>query len=103
MHKNYTSKPIKISELAAMCGITPEYFRSIFKSFYGSSPLVYINNLKITRARELLESGMYSVEATATLSGYNDSAVFSREFKKATGLCPSKYKLNPDVNKNGIT
>jgi AraC-like DNA-binding protein len=74
-----------------MCGITPEYFRKIFKSFYGSSPLIYINNLKITRAKELFESGMYSVSEVAAHSGYSDISYFSREFKSATGLSPTEY------------
>ena len=91
IHETYTEKPIRIDWLSAMCGITPEYFRRIFKSFYGVSPLHYINNLKITRAKELLKSHMYSVSDAAFLSGYTEMSHFSREFKKATGYSPSDY------------
>ena len=75
-----------------MCGITPEYFRKLFKSFYGISPLKYINNLKITHAKELLASGMYSVTEAALQSGYIDMSYFSREFKKASGNSPKYYR-----------
>lgn len=91
IHKNFTSHLINISDLAGMCNITPEYFRSIFKSFYGISPVKYINDLKITRAKELISSGMYSLSDCAELSGYTDMSHFSREFKKKTGICPSEY------------
>ncbi|MBQ9915438.1 MAG: helix-turn-helix transcriptional regulator, partial [Clostridia bacterium] len=77
--------------LAALCHITPEYFRKIFKSIYGTSPLSYINNLKITRAKELLSSRMYSVCEAATEAGYRDMSHFCREFKKATGQSPGEY------------
>ncbi|MBE7050081.1 MAG: helix-turn-helix transcriptional regulator [Ruminococcaceae bacterium] len=91
IHKNYCSNPLSISDLSKMCRISPEYFRKIFKTLYGVSPITYINTLKITRAKELLESGMYTATESAFLSGYNDLSVFSREFKKSTGLCPSEY------------
>ena len=91
IHENYTSTPISIKELSDMCDITPEYFRSIFNSIYGVSPVSYINSLKITRARELLETKMYSVTEVCFLSGFHDESHFSREFKKSTGIAPSKY------------
>lgn len=93
IHRTYTEGLVNISELSNMCGITPEYFRKLFKSFYGVSPLKYINDLKITRAKELLASGMYSVTEAALQSGYTDMSYFSREFKKATGSSPKYYIL----------
>lgn len=92
IHEKYTGEAISIEKLSDTCKITPEYFRRIFKSFYGISPVKYINNLKITRAKELIESGMYSVTDAAIQAGYTDMSHFSREFKKATGSCPSEYK-----------
>ncbi len=91
IHKNYTKELLSTEKLSQMCNITPVYFRKIFKLFYGTSPINYINNLKITRAKELLEAKLYSVTDVALLSGYSDMSHFSREFKKATGVCPSKY------------
>lgn len=91
IHKNYTSDKISISNLAEICGVSETYFRRIFQKAYGISPLKYINRLRISRARELLGSGMYSVAEVSFLSGFNDEAYFSREFKKVVGVCPSEY------------
>ncbi len=91
INKNYTSLPLNISSLSDMCGITPEYFRRIFREFFGDSPIIYINKMKISRAKDLISSGMYSVNEVCMLSGYTDLSHFSREFKKATGVCPSEY------------
>lgn len=91
IHREYTHKPINIGELSDLCGITPEYFRKIFKTYYGTPPVKYINKLKISHAKELLESGMYSVTEAALQSGYTDMSYFSREFKKEAGICPKDY------------
>lgn len=92
IHENYSNEAISIEGLSALCGITPEYFRKIFRSFYGTSPIKYINGLKIARAKELLKSRMYSVTDAALLSGYTEMSHFCREFKKAVGTSPSEYK-----------
>ena len=80
-----------MQQLSSMCQISYEYFRRLFENFYGISPVKYVNNLKITRAKELIESGMYSVTEAAFASGYTDMSHFSREFKKSTGFAPSRY------------
>lgn len=95
IHSRFLSDAPSVAELALKCGITPEYFRKLFKSFYGVSPLKYINDLKISHAKALLESKMYSVAEVALQSGFSDATHFSREFKKATGLSPSKYTTKP--------
>ena len=91
IHIHYTDELISIENLSKLCEITPEYFRKIFKNYYGVSPLAYINNLKITKAKELIESGLYTISEVASQSGYNDISHFSREFKKTTGFSPTEY------------
>ena len=91
IHNHYNKELLSIEHLASLCSITPEYFRKLFKSFYGTSPLSYINNLKIARAKELLSSRLYSVCEAATEAGYRDMSHFCREFKKATGKSPGEY------------
>ena len=91
IHENYTDRLLSIEELAAMCHITPEYFRRIFGQFYGTSPIKYINDLKLAHAKELLRSGEYSVSEAASLSGFVDISHFSRIFKMATGISPKNF------------
>lgn len=97
INENFSSEIMSISKLSAMCGITPEYFRKIFREHFGDSPIIYINKMKISRAKELILSGMYSLGEVCELSGYSDLSYFSREFKKATGYPPSEYLENKKV------
>ena len=91
INKNYTSENISITKISELCSITPEYFRKIFREFFGESPITYINKMKISRAKELISSEMYSISEVCELSGYADPSHFSREFKKAVGVSPSEY------------
>lgn len=92
IHHHYSKEAITIPQLAALCGISEDYFRKIFRNVYGVSPRKYINELKLSYARELIRSGMYTVTEAAELSGFSDTSYFSREFKKATGQAPKEYK-----------
>ena len=91
IHANYTTEAISIGGLAKMCGISHEYLRRLFRLRYNTTPVAYINSMKIARAKELISSGLYSVTEAALASGYSDMSHFSREFKKATGMPPSLY------------
>lgn len=92
--KHYTNENISVSKLSAMCNISESYFRIIFRNIYGTSPRKYINELRLSHSKELIKSGMYTVAEAAELSGYIDMSYFSREFKKAFGICPSDCRKN---------
>ena len=92
IRNNYNTEMIQISKLAKMCNISETYFRKILQKVYGISPVKYINRLKILRAKELIQSGMYTISEVSQMAGYTDECYFSREFKKAVGVCPSEYR-----------
>ena len=83
---------MKISELAKMCNISEVYFMRLFLSEFGISATVYIRNKRLDFAKDLLDSGEYSVTDAAFISGFNDTSYFSREFKKRFGIVPSNAK-----------
>ncbi len=92
IYAEYTNDNIEISYLAALCGMSEAYFRRLFLKSFGTSPIKYINSLKIDRAKELIQSGLYSISKVAAASGFHDDAYFSRKFKEAIGVAPSEYR-----------
>lgn len=73
--------------------MTPNYFSSLFKKEIGQSTVNYITNLRISKAKELLEKTDKSVVGIAELIGYNDSNYFFRVFKKNAGVTPQQYRI----------
>ena len=92
INENYTQENIPLSHLAKLCGISEPYLRKLFHRIFSVSPAVYMRNLRIKYASELLVSGEYSVTDVAILSGFNDAAYFAREFKKMIGVSPTEYR-----------
>ena len=92
IRENYTKEEIRIGSLAALCGVSEPLLRSLFREAFSLSPAVYIRNMRLSYARELLLSGEHSVTEAAALAGFNDSSYFSREYKKMLGAPPKETK-----------
>lgn len=92
IEKNYHLQTgITVRDLSECCGVSETYLRRLFRSCLGVSPVQYVNRMRLTRAGELLSSGFYTVSEVMTMSGYNDDAYFSRNFKKRFGVPPREY------------
>lgn len=89
--ENYNNPAINIEMLSNMCEISYVYFREIFSEFCGHPPMEYVNKIRMTRAKEMLESDYNSIEAIAHSVGYNSIYHFSKMFKKFFGVSPSQY------------
>ena len=52
----------------------------------------YILNLRIAKAKELLQNKGIKIQSVAQAVGYDDPAYFVRKFKQATGVTPTEYQ-----------
>lgn len=88
--KNY-SKNITNDILASICKMSTVYFRKMFKEVYCISPIAYIHKIRIDKAKDMLRADYGSLTDIAISLGYGNIYEFSRDFKKHTGVSPSKY------------
>ena len=63
-----------------------------FKKTTGLSPITFLNNIKIEKAKVFLSSTDLSVSEIAFSVGISDPLYFSSFFKKNTGVTPSKFR-----------
>lgn len=91
IHQRY-AEGMTVAEAAALCGVSPEYFRALFKKQFGVSPLKYIDRLRLERASELLSAGLCSVADASFMSGFSDASAFSRAFRRFFGVSPAEAR-----------
>jgi AraC-like DNA-binding protein len=107
--KNYTPKDQRIlkgkeymdlnfCEKDCLCsavgesGLSQRRFSTLFKGLFGATPNQYIMARRLAYAKKLLGTERCSVLETSERCGFSDIYYFSKVFKKAYGIAPSKWK-----------
>ena len=94
MEENLNSK-LTERDLARKAGVTPEHFCGLFKTETDQTPMRYLNDLRMNKARELLESdddAHLSVKEIADRVGCQDLSHFVRDFETKFKFSPSRYR-----------
>lgn len=82
--------PVSLDELCAVAGMSKYHFIRSFTKVKGISPYSYLQTVRITRAKTLLEQGTPPVQV-ALLTGFADQSHFTNCFKRLIGLTPRQY------------
>ena len=83
---------LSISNLANIINVSKSHFHKLFREATGTSPLQYINRVRIEHAKTILKKTDASILEVAFAVGFEDARYFSRLFKKHTGVSPNKYR-----------
>ena len=97
LHENYY-QDISLRELADQYYLNPSYLCRTFKKQVGKPFTVYLANLRLRHAGELLRATDLSVYEIAERCGYKDYFYFARLFKRTLGITPSQYRAGEDGN-----
>ena len=84
--------PPSLEELARAVGSGTFALLRAFRAAYGLPPHAYLTNLRVQRAREMLDSGLRPAEVAAR-AGFTDQAHLNRHFKRIVGVPPGAYLL----------
>ncbi|HEY5799521.1 MAG TPA: helix-turn-helix domain-containing protein [Burkholderiaceae bacterium] len=85
-------QPWTMAELARHCDASERTLLRRFRDALGLGPLQYAQQLRMERAKALLESSTLSVEQIAPRCGYEDAAAFSKVFKQWVRMTPRVYR-----------
>jgi transcriptional regulator GlxA family with amidase domain len=83
---------ISVSRLAEHCGTSERSLLRHFRSHFGTSPLGYIQHLRVERAKALLEATQLSFDEVVERCGYSDVPSFRKLFKRETTMTPADYR-----------
>jgi len=91
--EEHYSEKISLDQIAENMYLSPFYLSKIFKSETGDTPIHYLINIRMEKARKLLEDNRESsIQEVAAMVGYDDAYHFSKLFKKRYGVAPSRIR-----------
>ena len=90
--EGHVETEITVKALAGRARLSGRTFLRRFKAATGYAPNAYVQNLRIEKARGLLERTRLAVNGIGWNVGYRDPSAFSRVFRATTGLTPGDYR-----------
>ena len=91
LDREFSDAQLSVAAVADRLSLSAVYLRRAFKAAYGLPPLRYLQELRLSSAKTLLESGYYTVTEVAKQCGFDSLSYFSAAFRKQTGLSPLAY------------
>lgn len=85
-------RDVSVSAMAEHAGMEERTFLRRFRGATGMKPTEYCQQLRVGKARELLEFSKRPVDRIAWEVGYEDASAFRKVFQKRVGLTPGDYR-----------
>lgn len=87
-------RKFRIEELARLTHISVSHLRHLFKSETQMPLAEFVKTARLRRAESLLRTTFLSVKEVMGQAGFLNESHFSREFRKAYGLAPGRYRAS---------
>jgi len=90
--EHHLAEKISLKELEDETGMSMSSLNRHFKRVTGVPPLEYHLRQRIRRACTLLRQTDLNITEIAFKTGFDDSNYFARQFRRVTGMTPSRYR-----------
>ncbi|WP_455714609.1 helix-turn-helix domain-containing protein [Anaerosporobacter sp.] len=87
-------KNVTLEDVAGRVGVSSQYLSKIFKEETNQTFVEYLTNLRITRAKEIIQTSDQPIKQVGIMVGYKDPNYFSRIFRSVVGISPSDFRKN---------
>lgn len=94
IENNYSQK-MPLDELAFMVGMSRFHLDRIFKERTGDTPRMYLEKMRVKKAKELLLTTTLNSTEIGYRIGYQSISSFYNAFKRSTGLSPGQFIKRP--------
>lgn len=81
-----------VEKMARIVDLSPSHFHRLFKNNVGIPPMVFLNELRLDKARDLLHNSFLQIKQIRLLTGLNDDSHFARDFKLRFGMTPTECR-----------
>lgn len=99
--RDHYTEPISLDDLASHCNVSKRQLIRYFKAAFNKTPITYVTEYKISRAKELLYTQrQLTIGEISDELGFDNQHYFTRVFSKLTGETPSQYRYRIANYKN---
>ena len=88
---------ICLQDAAEQLHYSDAYFCRFFKQNFDKNFIVYLSELRVEKAKELLSDVTINIKEIGQRVGYRDSSYFTKVFKRVTGMTPSEYRYGASM------
>jgi AraC family transcriptional regulator of arabinose operon len=88
----HLAENLTLDSLSAVSGLSESRLGHRFREVVGLSPMAYVEQQRIERAKQLLTMTSLSVKEISRQVGYETQFYFSLRFKRATGASPTDFR-----------
>ena len=96
----HSAERISNKELADMMYLSEDRFGHLFRKNVGIPPQQYINELRLQKAKELIQSTSHTITEIARMVGFQDYNHFGRQFQRYYGCTPREAQKSGVLTKN---
>ncbi len=89
--------PLSLPEIAGQLGICPRQLQRNFRRHLGESPSSFYQNLRLERARQLVQRTMLPIVEVAVATGFANPSNFSARYRNAFGVTPMRDRSSQDT------
>ncbi|CAN5115883.1 transcriptional regulator FtrA [soil metagenome] len=83
---------VSVQAMAAQAAMSERHFLRRFSETTGTTPKAWLQQMRIARAREMIEAGGSGVERIAEHCGFASIETFRVAFRKIVGVPPGSYR-----------
>ena len=96
--QSHYQNDIGVDSIAGYLNITPNYLSRVFRSQTDVKLIEYLNEVRISKAKNMLNNPNIAIKDVARLVGYQSAKHFSKVFYKIAGTTPSEYQKKRNDN-----
>ena len=91
--EEHWTQPISLRDVSNALNINSAYLSRLFKKYTGKTIVTFINELKMKKAKEMIEIGGFSLKEISYSLGFQNYNYFYRLFKEVYGMSPSDLEM----------
>lgn len=92
--ENHLDDPLTLQQISDIVGLSMRQVNRLFRTHLGTATQEFYTTIRLDKSQQLLRESLLSIGEVAQMTGFSNSALFGRHFKRSYGVSPSRYRAD---------